>query len=164
LKQDLDQGRTYEKKKIEERNKQNTDKFEEYKKKLEAEGKMLSEDSRETYKKFKETQVEEEIKNHDELLYSNHGFGLETGNYELVAVLTHKGRSADSGHYVSWIHKTGGLKFIWFRNNCCFFLDEWYQYDDDLVTNKKLDDVLNLRGGGDWHMAYYCVYRKLEIQ
>ncbi|XP_028107783.1 ubiquitin carboxyl-terminal hydrolase 6-like [Camellia sinensis] len=25
-----------------------------------------------------------------------------TGIYDLVAVLTHKGRSADSGHYVDW--------------------------------------------------------------
>ena len=120
LKQNLDQGRNYEKKKIEERNQQNTDKFEEYKKKLEKEGKMLSEDSRETYKKFKESQVEEEIKNHDDQLYAPHGFGLETGNYELVAVLTHKGRSADSGHYVSWIHKTGGFNnFLMF----CLKLD-----------------------------------------
>jgi uncharacterized UBP type Zn finger protein len=26
-----------------------------------------------------------------------------TGFYDLVSVLTHKGRSADSGHYVSWV-------------------------------------------------------------
>lgn len=104
----MDQGRGYEKKKIEEKNQQNIDKFEEYKKKLEAEGKMLPEDSRETYKKFKETLVAEEIKAHDDQLYAPHGFGLETGNYELVAVLTHKGRSADSGHYVAWVHKSGG--------------------------------------------------------
>ena len=109
LKKTLDQGRVYEKKKIEERNQQNVDKFEEYKKKLEAEGKMLSEDSRETYKKFKETLIEGDIKSHDDQLYAPHGYGLETGNYELVAVLTHKGRSADSGHYVAWVHKTGGI-------------------------------------------------------
>jgi len=29
--------------------------------------------------------------------------GLDTGNYELVAVVTHKGRSADGGHYVGWV-------------------------------------------------------------
>ena len=29
--------------------------------------------------------------------------GALTGKYDLVAVLTHKGRSADSGHYVSWV-------------------------------------------------------------
>lgn len=70
---------------------------------------MITEDSRETFKQFKTSLQEEEIKNHDEGLYAAHGFGLETGNYQLIGVLTHKGRSADSGHYVSWIHKSGGM-------------------------------------------------------
>lgn len=32
-----------------------------------------------------------------------------TGIYDLVAVLTHKGRSADSGHYVAWVKQENGL-------------------------------------------------------
>jgi len=60
--------------------------------------------SREMFKKFKEEEKEKDIKEHDDLLYKPHGFGLESGNYELVGVLTHKGRTADSGHYVAWIH------------------------------------------------------------
>ena len=39
--------------------------------------------------------------------------------------------------------------------------DEWYRFDDDDVTKVKTEDILALRGGGDWHMAYYLVYRKL---
>jgi ubiquitin carboxyl-terminal hydrolase 14 len=31
-----------------------------------------------------------------------------TGIYDLVAVLTHKGRSADSGHYVGWVKQESG--------------------------------------------------------
>ncbi|KAK8958282.1 Ubiquitin carboxyl-terminal hydrolase 6 [Platanthera guangdongensis] len=31
-----------------------------------------------------------------------------TGIYDLVAVLTHKGRSADSGHYVAWVKQDNG--------------------------------------------------------
>lgn len=31
-----------------------------------------------------------------------------TGIYDLVAVLTHKGRSADSGHYVAWVKQESG--------------------------------------------------------
>lgn len=49
-------------------------------------------------------QIEEEKKRHDEILYRPHGQGLETGNYELIAVVTHKGRSADGGHYIGWVH------------------------------------------------------------
>ncbi len=32
---------------------------------------------------------------------------LPAGKYELIGVLTHKGRSADSGHYVSWVKQVG---------------------------------------------------------
>ena len=46
----------------------------------------------------------DENKRHDEKLYRPHGQGLNTGNYELVAIVTHKGRSADGGHYVGWVH------------------------------------------------------------
>ncbi|MCL7050708.1 hypothetical protein MKW94_027877 [Papaver nudicaule] len=34
--------------------------------------------------------------------------GQLTGVYELVSVLTHKGRSADSGHYVAWVKQENG--------------------------------------------------------
>lgn len=37
-----------------------------------------------------------------------------TGVYDLVAVLTHKGRSADSGHYVAWVKQENGQSFILF--------------------------------------------------
>jgi len=63
-------------------------------------------------------------------------------------VITHKGRTADSGHYVAWIHEKG---------------DEWIKYDDDIVSVVKIEDILNLKGGGDWHMTYMCLYRKIEI-
>jgi hypothetical protein len=39
------------------------------------------------------------------------GLGLPVdfqGNYELYAILTHKGRSADSGHYMAWVRQEGG--------------------------------------------------------
>jgi ubiquitin carboxyl-terminal hydrolase 14 len=37
------------------------------------------------------------------------------------------------------------------------------QCDDDLVTNVKTEDILALRGGGDWHTAYLSLYRKMEV-
>lgn len=68
----------------------------------------------------------------------------ETGNYELCAVLTHKGRAADSGHYVAWVKDKGST---------------WYQFDDERVTVHTEEEVKKLSGGGDWHMAYMCLYR-----
>jgi ubiquitin carboxyl-terminal hydrolase 14 len=90
----------------------------------------------------------DETKKEDEILYRNHGTGLDTGNYQLIGVVTHKGRSADGGHYIGWVHTSG---------------DDWHQYDDDIVSSVKTEEILNLKGGGDWHTAYLCLYRKLEV-
>ncbi|XP_059645650.1 ubiquitin carboxyl-terminal hydrolase 6-like [Cornus florida] len=67
-----------------------------------------------------------------------------TGIYDLVAVLTHKGRSADSGHYVAWVKQESG---------------KWIQYDDDNPVPQREEDITKLSGGGDWHMAYICMYK-----
>lgn len=68
----------------------------------------------------------------------------ETGNYELCAVLTHRGRAADSGHYVAWVKDQG---------------TRWFKFDDHQVSVHTEEEVKKLSGGGDWHMAYICLYR-----
>jgi len=75
-----------------------------------------------------------------------------SGYYELQAVLTHKGRSSGSGHYVAWTKKQG--------------TNQWLQLDDDKVTPISEEDVLKLSGGGDWHCAYVLLYgpRLLELE
>lgn len=74
-----------------------------------------------------------------------------SGYYTLQAVLTHKGRSSSSGHYVGWIKIAG---------------DKWVKCDDDQVTPVTEDEILKLSGGGDWHCAYVLLYgpRPLEIR
>lgn len=76
--------------------------------------------------------------------------GALTGRYELIGVLTHKGRSADSGHYVSWTkhHATDG---------------QWVQFDDDRMVLRKDEEVLALSGGGDWHMAYLLLFKAQRV-
>jgi ubiquitin carboxyl-terminal hydrolase 14 len=73
---------------------------------------------------------------------------VPTGRYQLISVLTHQGRSSESGHYIGWVHKID---------------DKWLKYDDDNVTMVSTNDVLELKGGGDWHMAYICIFRQLEV-
>lgn len=75
-----------------------------------------------------------------------------SGFYELKAVLTHKGRSANSGHYVGWAKHS--------KSN------DWYMYDDDQVTKVSEEDILKLSGGGDWHTAYVLFYgpRRLDAK
>lgn len=74
----------------------------------------------------------------DDIGSSNSGF------YELRAVLTHKGRSSSSGHYVAWVR--GKKK------------DDWLMFDDENVSAVTSDDILKLSGGGDWHCAYVLLY------
>lgn len=72
----------------------------------------------------------------------------ETGNYELCAVLTHQGRAADAGHYVAWVKDEG---------------TRWFKFDDDKVSVHTEEEVKKLSGGGDWHMAYMCLYRAKNV-
>ncbi|XP_047031067.1 ubiquitin carboxyl-terminal hydrolase 14 [Helicoverpa zea] len=65
-----------------------------------------------------------------------------SGYYRLQAVLTHRGRSSSSGHYVAWVSRG----------------DAWLRCDDDAVTPVTEDEVLKLSGGGDWHCAYLLLY------
>ncbi|KAH8408157.1 hypothetical protein KR222_002966, partial [Zaprionus bogoriensis] len=90
----------------------------------------------------------------DESKYENFSFDDDLGSnnsgfYTLKAVLTHKGRSSSSGHYVAWVRSSGDL---------------WFKFDDDDVTSVTTDEILRLSGGGDWHCAYVLLYgpRRLE--
>ncbi|VEN44818.1 unnamed protein product [Callosobruchus maculatus] len=73
-----------------------------------------------------------------------------SGYYTLQAVLTHKGRSSSSGHYVGWVRQSG---------------DNWIKCDDDNVCPVTTEEILKLSGGGDWHCAYVLLYgpRLLEL-
>lgn len=68
-----------------------------------------------------------------------------SGYYTLKAVLTHRGRSSSSGHYVAWVRQPQ-------RD------DLWVKCDDDTVTQVTTEDILKLSGGGDWHCAYVLLY------
>lgn len=65
-----------------------------------------------------------------------------------MAVLTHKGRSADSGHYVGWVKQSDGL---------------WIEFDDDTMIAKKDEDIIALNGGGDWHSAYMMLFKAQRV-
>eukprot|EP00698_Gefionella_okellyi_P014610 TRINITY_DN4055_c0_g1_i1.p1 TRINITY_DN4055_c0_g1~~TRINITY_DN4055_c0_g1_i1.p1 ORF type:complete len:387 (+),score=81.30 TRINITY_DN4055_c0_g1_i1:378-1538(+) len=69
---------------------------------------------------------------------------VDTGYYELFAVLTHHGREAGSGHYIAWVKERE---------------DRWLKFDDDNVTPQNEQQILALSGGGDWHSAYLVFYR-----
>ena len=91
-----------------------------------------------------------------------------TGKYELMAVLTHKGRSADSGHYVAWVRQEAA------KGGPAAGGDDargkgkgpagntWVLFDDDELSIRTDQDVMGLSGGGDWHMAYLLLYKAVR--
>ena len=84
---------------------------------------------------------------------------FETGQYELVGIVSHQGRSADGGHYVGWVrtHKRDGKEYK---------DDVWLLFDDEDVIQyewKQITGVaLDLQGGrADTQIAYLCLYKRI---
>jgi ubiquitin carboxyl-terminal hydrolase 14 len=71
----------------------------------------------------------------------------QLGYYDLKAVVTHKGRALSSGHYMG------------FAKNEKEGSDSWVKFDDDDVYEVPKEEIMKLSGGGDWDMAYICVYK-----
>ena len=66
--------------------------------------------------------------------------------YQLVGVLSHKGNSADGGHYVAWVRKDDG---------------KWFLFDDHHVTEVTAEKVKNNYGTSAMdHMAYMLLYKR----
>jgi ubiquitin carboxyl-terminal hydrolase 14 len=71
----------------------------------------------------------------------------DTGKYQLSAIITHQGYSAQGGHYVAWVRSSHGDK------------KEWLLFDDDKVTRHNYDTVKALeRSTGDGPIPYLLIY------
>ncbi|KAJ2761762.1 deubiquitinating enzyme [Coemansia sp. BCRC 34490] len=95
-----------------------------------------------------------------------------TGLYELIGVVTHIGRSINSGHYIAWVRKeknVGGPDPSFGGAGGKPAADSsapqhwWYKFDDDDVSMVTDEDILKLCGGGDWHTAYILLYRAKKL-
>jgi len=71
----------------------------------------------------------------------------KTGLYELFGIITHQGRTAEGGHYVAWVKRDAKT---------------WLVFDDETVAEIDAARIKELYGGGDWHIAYVCLYRKMD--
>ena len=79
----------------------------------------------------------------DKKLDLNYNEGNITGLYELCGIISHKGSSANCGHYISWIKKS----------------DKWFVIDDDNSDEVSEKQILDLAGSGSGHIAYVLMYR-----
>lgn len=77
-----------------------------------------------------------------------------SGLYELSAIVTHKGPSADSGHYIAWARQEA-------RDDVIPGEEDWYKFDDDKVSVVKKDKIQALAGGGEDSVAYIMLYRAI---
>jgi ubiquitin carboxyl-terminal hydrolase 14 len=96
----------------------------------------------------------------DPIIVGPCGAGLPTefqGMYELFGVVTHKGRDAESGHYMGWVRQDAKDDGNGGKTN-----DDWLVFDDDEVSVCKTEDVIKLKGGGDRDMSYLNFYRAKE--
>jgi ubiquitin carboxyl-terminal hydrolase 14 len=69
-----------------------------------------------------------------------------SGLYELRGVVTHQGASADSGHYTSYVKKTGAIDAKTGKRK-----DEdgkWWWFNDDKVSEVEASKIETLAGGG----------------
>ena len=72
--------------------------------------------------------------------------------FKLKSIITHKGRSLDSGHYICWSRIGEGEA------------SRWVKFDDSKVDTVTEDEIKGLSGGGDWHMSYLLLYEQSKQQ
>ena len=68
------------------------------------------------------------------------------GVYELFAVVTHKGRDADGGHYMAWVKAESNVGDVQKIADTDVANEDWFVFDDDEVSPCKTEDVLKLKG------------------
>lgn len=105
-----------------------------------------------------------------------------TGTYQLLSVVTHQGRYADSGHYVGWARAgdAGTLQgppsaqpedkeeeepaassgpAAKRRKN----VDMWRKFDDDKVSEVPWDSIDLAGGRSDYHVAYLLLMKHILV-
>jgi len=79
-----------------------------------------------------------------------------SGLYDLYGIVTHKGASADSGHYMGYVRCPASEED---KED-----DEgWYKFDDEKVSPVRREQITALEGGGEDSVAYILLYRAREL-
>ncbi|KAL5520259.1 hypothetical protein ACEPAG_9472 [Sanghuangporus baumii] len=93
-----------------------------------------------------------------------------TGLYELIGIVTHKGATADSGHYIGFVKKRalipvsigmeGGKRE---KGKLDEGDEDWFKFDDEKVSIFPADKLPSLEGGGEDASAYLLLYRSKTL-
>lgn len=79
----------------------------------------------------------------------------QTGLYELRALVTHQGSSADSGHYTAYVKKSAAVGKV--------EDGKWWWFNDDKVQEVDSEKIETLSGGGETHSALILLYRAVPL-
>lgn len=72
--------------------------------------------------------------------------------YELSAIITHSGSSADSGHYQAFVKDQNDLDG-----------DKWWRFNDDKVSSVSREKIESLAGGGESDSALILLYKGIGL-
>lgn len=72
--------------------------------------------------------------------------------YELKAVITHAGSSADSGHYQAFVKDPSDVEGV-----------NWWRFNDDKVTPVNRERIESLSGGGESDSALILIYKGIGL-
>ncbi|KAI0354233.1 cysteine proteinase [Trametes cingulata] len=92
----------------------------------------------------------------------------QTGQYELVAIVTHKGAEADAGHYIGFVKKRALHSSPAAPGAAAGPApdeddEDWYKFDDDKVSIFPAEKLETLSGGGQDASAYVLLYRSRPL-
>lgn len=93
------------------------------------------------------SKVDNDDANNDETVTTE----LIAGHYELIGSVSHKGRSADSGHYVGWTRSKEDP-------------ETWWMCDDERVSPVKIKDIDMCGGRSDYHISIILLYKKKRFE
>jgi len=91
----------------------------------------------------------------DEEIKQDQGASI-SGLYDLYGIVTHKGASADSGHYIGYVRSPP-------KEDDKEDDEGWYKFDDDKVSPVRREQITALEGGGEDSVAYILLYRAREL-
>lgn len=80
----------------------------------------------------------------------------QTGLYELRGVITHQGITADSGHYTSFVKKTGKKDLA--TGKVKEEDGNWWWFNDDKVSEVDEERIISLSGGGEYLLVLLLMY------
>ncbi|KAK9455978.1 hypothetical protein V1511DRAFT_496205 [Dipodascopsis uninucleata] len=96
----------------------------------------------------------------------------KTGLYELIGVISHKGKSADSGHYQFFAKQTSseaeandvsGSRAGTVGSTAQKEETKWWRFNDDKVTTVDQAKIESMAGGGESDSALILLYRSIDI-